>query len=77
MRCIFFTEQPYTDQGRPLDPLCYVSLSGTGNLYPNSAQAEFVGFGLGLLVRQGFLDAKAGHPARGAHTVFTFSFKVI
>ena len=22
MRCIFFTEQPYTDQGAPLDPLC-------------------------------------------------------
>lgn len=43
----------------------------------NSAQAEFVGFGLGRLVRQVYLGAKAGHPARGAHTVFTFSFKVI
>ena len=31
----------------------------TGNLYPNSAQAEFGGFGLRLLVGQGFLGAKA------------------
>ena len=31
----------------------------TGNLYPNSAQAEFVGFGSQRLVRYGFLDAKA------------------
>ena len=30
-----------------------------GTLFPNSAQAEFGGFGSRLLVRYGFLDAKA------------------
>ena len=30
-----------------------------GTLFPNSAQAEFAGFGLQLLVSQGFLYAKA------------------
>ena len=35
------------------------SAYGTGNLLPNSAKAGFGGFGLRLLVRQGFLDAKA------------------
>ena len=32
---------------------------GAGTLFPNSAQAGFGGFGLGLLVRLGFLGAKA------------------
>ena len=37
------------------------SAYGTGGLYPNSAQGEFWGFGLRLLISQGFLGAKAGH----------------
>ena len=44
----------------PPEP-CRASFANeTGNLLPNSAQAEFGGFGLGLLVRQGFFGAKAG-----------------
>ena len=53
-------------RGAPLDPLCYASLFGTGNLYPNSAQAEFGSFGLRRLVSWGFLGAKAGRPDRAA-----------
>ena len=30
-----------------------------GTLFPNSAQAEFAGFGSRRLIGQGFLDAKA------------------
>ena len=44
----------------PVFALECFSAYGTGNLYPNSAQAEFGGFGSGLLVRYGFLGAKAG-----------------
>ena len=66
MRCIFFTEQSYTDQGSTPGPLslfcakalCKAAKSAAfcgclpvfalelGTLFPNSAQAEFGGFGL-------------------------------
>ena len=93
MRCIFFTEQSYTDQrfGRLCNPglpkklrfslqrhktqefglrripeIVYrfpswsvFSSLELGTLFPNSAQAGFGGFGLGLLVSTGFFDAKA------------------
>ena len=62
MRCIFFTEQSYTDQGAPLDPQSLAVLLSPikpAICVPNSAQAEFGGFGLGLLVSRGFFGAKA------------------
>ena len=52
MRCIFFTEQPYTDQGSTPGPPYAVSFF---------LQPAVWGFGSRLLVGQGFLCAKAGH----------------
>ena len=43
----------------PVDALGCFFVYGTGNLFSNSAQAEFGGFGLRLLVSNGFLGAKA------------------
>ena len=53
MRCIFFTEQPYTDQGSAPGP--------PKPCFPYLMPAVW-GFGLRLLISQGFLGAKAGHP---------------
>ena len=70
MRCIFFTEQPYTDQGSAPGPPYAVSFFcnrragalarslGLGWAFPVPKPT----FGLRLLVSQGFLYAKAGHP---------------
>ena len=45
-----------------------------GTLFPNSAQAEFGGFGSGLLVRYGFLDAKAGFGGFGSQLLVSWGF---
>ena len=49
--------------------LAGVSAFETGTMFPNSAKAGFGGFGSRLLVRQGFLGAKAGHSDRAVRQV--------
>ena len=62
MRCIFFTEQPFTDQGSTPGPPYAVSFF---------LQPAVWGFGSRLLVGQGFLCAKAAN--RSGNLIAEFS----